>query len=214
MESKFSTHLKKAYARRGEDTGRGFPLFLSQRFGVTTQAAREWLKDKNYPRIEILIAMAADLGITVDQLLTGEGGQVRVGLLPLLASLSDAAKMDTKQTPDAQGIAVEAWIPSLRPQESKVRMKTPRVAVKQTGDTMIATGISFPEGMMLVFDITRRHPDSGDFVAATLGDGSATFRRFIQEGGMEYLMPINRAYENYRGEFKVFGTLDYAVLDF
>lgn len=214
MKSTFSTHLKKAYARRGEDTGRGFPIFLSQRFGVTTQAAREWLKDKNYPRIEILIAMAADLGITVDQLLTGESGQVRVGLLPLLAGLDDAAKMDARQTPDAQGIAVAAWLPSLRRQEGKARTKTPRVAVKQVGDTMIATGRSFPEGMLLVFDITRRHPDSGDFVAATLGDGSATFRRYIQEGGIEYLMPINRAYENYRGEFKVFGTLDYAVLDF
>lgn len=214
MKSTFSTHLKKAYARRGEDTGRGFPIFLSQRFGVTTQAAREWLKDKNYPRIEILIAMAADLGITVDQLLTGESGQVRVGLLPLLAGLDDAAKMDAKQTPDAQGIAVAAWLPSLRRQEGKARTKTPRVAVKQVGDAMIATGTSFPEGMLLVFDITRRHPDSGDFVAATLGDGSATFRRYIQEGGMEYLMPINRAYENYRGNFKVFGTLDYAVLDF
>lgn len=214
MKSTFSTHLKKAYARRGEDTGRGFPIFLSQRFGVTTQAAREWLKDKNYPRIEILIAMAADLGITVDQLLTGESGQVRVGLLPLLAGLDDAAKMDARQTPDAQGIAVAAWLPSLRRQEGKARTKTPRVAVKQVGDTMIATGRSFPEGMLLVFDITRRHPDSGDFVAATLEDGSATFRRYIQEGGMEYLMPINRAYENYRGEFKVFGTLDYAVLDF
>lgn len=214
MKSTFSTHLKKAYARRGEDTGRGFPIFLSQRFGVTTQAAREWLKDKNYPRIEILIAMAADLGITVDQLLTGESGQVRVGLLPLLSGLDDAAKIDARQTPDAQNIAVEAWIPSLRPQESKARIKTPRIVVKQTGDAMIATGTSFPEGMLLVFDITRRHPDSGDFVAATLGDGSATFRRYIQEGGMEYLMPINRAYENYRGNFKVFGTLDYAVLDF
>ena len=214
MNTKFSTHLKDAYAARGEDTGRGFPIFLSQRFGVTTQAARDWLKDKNYPRIEILIAMAADLGITVDQLLTGESGQVRVGLLPLLASLDDAAKMDAKQTPDAQGIAVAAWLPSLRRQEGKARTKTPRVAVKQTGDAMIATGISFPEGILLVFDLTRRHPASGDFVAATLGDGSAVFRRYIQEGGMEYLMPINRAYENYLGKFKVFGTLDYAVQDF
>ena len=214
MNTKFSTHLKDAYAAHGEDTGRGFPIFLSQRFGVTTQAARDWLKDKNYPRIDTLLEMAADLGITVDQLLTGEGEQIRVGLLPLLGSLDDAAKVDARQTPDAQAIPVEAWIPSLRRQEGKARTKTPRIAVKQAGDTMIATGRSFPEGMLLVFDITRRYPASGDFVAATLGDGSATFRRYIQEGGMEYLMPINRAYENYREKFKVFGTLDYAVLDF
>ena len=90
MKSTFSTHLKKAYARRGEDTGRGFPIFLSQRFGVTTQAAREWLKDKNYPRIEILIAMAADLGITVDQLLTGESGP-SAGLMFSLAIYTQIA---------------------------------------------------------------------------------------------------------------------------
>ena len=128
MNIKFSTNLKDAYAEQGKDTGRGFPIFLSQRFGVTTQAARDWLNDKSYPRIETLLEMAADLG-------------------------------------------------------------------------------------MLIFDITRRNPENGDYVAARLEDGSCVFRRYMQEG-IRYLMPLNHTYENYRGNFGVIGTLDYAVLDF
>ena len=213
MNTKFSSNLKDAYAEQGKDTGRGFPIFLSQRFGVTTQAARDWLNDKSYPRIETLLEMAADLGITVDQLLTGESSQIRVDLIPVLASLADAAGLDTQQMPESQGCSVERWIPSLRGQERKSRIKTARFAVKQMGDSMSASGTSFPEGMLLIFDITRRKPENGDYVAARLEDGSCVFRRYMQEG-IRYLMPLNHTYENYRGNFEVIGTLDYAVLDF
>jgi SOS-response transcriptional repressor LexA len=54
---------------------------------------------------------------------------------------------------------------------------------------------SFPEGTLIYVD-PEAYLCSGKFVIAKrTGDNSATFKRYIEDGGKRWLMPLNPLYE-------------------
>jgi SOS-response transcriptional repressor LexA len=57
------------------------------------------------------------------------------------------------------------------------------------------TGLSVPEGMMILVD-TEAEVIAGKLVIAKLsGSGEATFKKLVEDGGVRYLKPLNPAYK-------------------
>ena len=54
---------------------------LAERLGVSSQAVSKWENDISCPDISILPALAAELGLTVDELLSGESREPEVRLM-------------------------------------------------------------------------------------------------------------------------------------
>ncbi len=54
---------------------------LAERLGVSSQAVSKWENDISCPDISILPALAAELGVTVDELLSGESREPEVRLM-------------------------------------------------------------------------------------------------------------------------------------
>lgn len=63
------------------------------------------------------------------------------------------------------------------------------------GDSMTApTGLSVPEGMLVLFD-TGKEPANGSLVIAKITDANeATFKKLVIDGGNKYLKGLNPAY--------------------
>lgn len=123
--------------------------------------------------------------------------------MPILTSL-EAMRLDAQQMPEIQGCSVERWIPLLLGQERKSRIKTARFAVKQMGDSMSALGTSFPEGMLLIFDITRRNPESGELCCSPVGRWQ--LRIPMVYVGRYPLFDAFQPYANYQGSSSIIGT--------
>lgn len=54
---------------------------LAERLGVSSQAVSKWENDISCPDISILPALSAELGVTVDELLSGESREPEVRLM-------------------------------------------------------------------------------------------------------------------------------------
>lgn len=84
----------------------------------------------------------------------------------------------------------EEWVST----QSKV-LSRHTFALRVEGDSMTSqTGISFPEGCVIVVD-PERAPKSGDYVVAKdVSTQKATFKRLTTDGSRWYLKPLNTAY--------------------
>jgi SOS-response transcriptional repressor LexA len=81
-------------------------------------------------------------------------------------------------------------------------------ALRVQGDAMTApSGLTYPEGCLIVVDPTRRQPASGERVIARLGDGSLAFRVFMEEAGRRWLRALNQGYPPHTDTFQVLGTV-------
>ncbi|CNE87309.1 LexA family transcriptional regulator [Yersinia mollaretii] len=78
------------------------------------------------------------------------------------------------------------------------------------GDSMTSpSGISFPEGMIILVD-PEKEPMPGNFVIAKLtDDNEATFKKLIVDAGVKYLKPLNPAYRliELTGNCKIVGVV-------
>ena len=62
---------------------------LAEQMGVSGQAVSKWENDQSCPDISILSRLARVLGVTTDELLTGEGSEVRLVPVEQRKSLDD-----------------------------------------------------------------------------------------------------------------------------
>ncbi|PNH87405.1 LexA family protein [Vibrio diazotrophicus] len=78
------------------------------------------------------------------------------------------------------------------------------------GDSMTSpSGISVPEGTLVLVDTEKEH-GNGSLVVAKLTDvNEATFKKFVSDGGQDYLKPLNKDYKTVpiNGNCKIIGVV-------
>lgn len=82
--------------------------------------------------------------------------------------------------------------------------------LRVVGDSMTSpTGVSFPEGTMILVDTGRDHENKSLVVAKLTDVNEATFKRFVVDAGMHYLMPLNPTYKPIaiNGNCKIIGVV-------
>ncbi len=196
-KSTFIKNIRIAFKKAGYNTERGFPAWLAKRYGVSNQAVNGWLQESsNYPKLEVLVQMAQDTGVSVEALLTAE--------------LNESALEHSNQLPlynmnnylDKSTVVPDEWI---YPANGEIEN---RIAIRQFGDSMDER---FPDGSVLIINTDKKIPPNGGLVLAKLANGQLLFRRYVNEG-VTYLMPLNSAYENYTDNFEVIGVFEYAII--
>ena len=94
--------------------------------------------------------------------------------------------------------------------EATVRTSDRCFWLKVQGDSMTSTtGVSVPEGTLVLVDTEREH-ENGSLVVAKLTDvNEATFKKFISDGGQHYLKPLNPSYQMMaiNGNCKIIGVV-------
>lgn len=106
---------------------------------------------------------------------------------PLISWVSAGSWCEAIEPYNLQGI--DEWY------ESDVHVEGEGFWLKIKGDSMTSpSGMSIPEGMMVLFD-TGREAHHGSLVLAKLTDANeATFKKLVVDGGDRYLKPLNPAY--------------------
>ena len=78
------------------------------------------------------------------------------------------------------------------------------------GDSMTSpSGVSVPEGTLVLVDTEKEH-GNGSLVVAKLTDvNEATFKKFVSDGGQDYLKPLNKDYKTVpiNGNCKIIGVV-------
>ncbi|NAW60520.1 helix-turn-helix domain-containing protein [Vibrio sp. V31_P5A7T61] len=82
--------------------------------------------------------------------------------------------------------------------------------LKVEGDSMTsATGVSFPEGTLVLVDTERDH-ENGSLVVAKLEDvNEATFKKLVLDAGQRFLKPLNTNYPimSVNGNCRIIGVV-------
>ncbi|EKO3451703.1 MULTISPECIES: LexA family protein [Vibrio] len=94
--------------------------------------------------------------------------------------------------------------------EATVKTSKRSFWLRVQGDSMTSlNGVSVPEGTLVLVDTEKEHCN-GSLVVAKLTDvNEATFKKFVTDGGQDYLKPLN---ENYKmipinGNCKIIGVV-------
>lgn len=101
-------------------------------------------------------------------------------------------------------VAAGAWSEAVEPfppgfsdryEMSEYDAKGPAFWLEVKGDSMTsANGQSVPEGTFILVD-TEAHVQPGKLVIAKLADSNeATFKKLVEDGGRQFLKPLNQAY--------------------
>lgn len=152
-------------------------------------------RDQRTPKIHQLRELAKQLGCTLEDLVSEEqiidNGKhiIHEASVPLISWVK-AGTWSLVEDHFYPGEADE-WVPT----QSKSLSKN-AFALRIEGDSMTSqSGISFPEGCMIVVD-PERAPKSGDYVVAKdVSTQKATFKKLTTDGSRWYLKPLNPAYQ-------------------
>lgn len=104
---------------------------------------------------------------------------------------------------------VEEWYPSLKKFHGK------GFCLRVSGDSMTSpSGRSYPEGTIAIFDTGDRDPPTGSLVLAKIeGADEITFKKYIRDAGMAWLMPLNPEYPRIDKPFRILATFRGAFID-
>ena len=163
---------------------------LAKNVGVVTRQIAAYEGGEAKPRERALHNLAAALGTTPEWLASGIGDSpsienVRVTItLPLIPVISYVQASSFAAGEKLIGID---YIPA--PQHASENS----FAIEIQGDSMDSVaGVSFPEGITVIFD-PNLPTEHGDFVLASL-EGETTFKRLIISEGNWYLSSLNNNY--------------------
>ncbi len=94
--------------------------------------------------------------------------------------------------------------------ESTVKTSERCFWLRVQGDSMTSpSGVSVPEGTLVLVDTEKEH-GNGSLVVAKLTDvNEATFKKFVSDGGQDYLKPLNKDYKTVpiNGNCKIIGVV-------
>ena len=197
----FIRRLKKAYKDAGLSTGHGFYTAVAERYGVTSQSPADWFNPhKGLPKIDMLIKIADDLGVSLDYLLRGQE------TVPATKNISVYAMSDAAN----RGSPISS-MPTLDNDAA--------FAVQLEDDSMVDKvdyHSVYPEGAIVAFRKPNSDdPKNRDLVLALLeieGHETVMFARHVTHAGRTYLEPLNERYEKFSGRFSVIGVFLYAVM--
>ncbi|EOW9223422.1 LexA family protein [Vibrio cholerae] len=191
---------------------------LAERMGVSQASIARYLNKKREPDIETIAEMMKHVGL--DKMLLSSDGLVEYPD-DVIANVSkiDIQPRYQGRYPLISSVQAGAWAEACEPYEleevSEWYETTEKVIgkgfwLRVVGDSMTSlTGVSFPEGTLILVD-TGRECENKSYVVAKLTDvNEATFKQFIVDAGMKYLMPLNQTYKpiSINGNCKVIGVV-------
>lgn len=177
---------------------------LARACGVKAPSVSGWLSGKSkFLRGENLLRAAAALGVSQYWLATGEG-EMKPSNANVKMSGVYIADMTKCMVPVISSIRAGTWgeiNDHLGESAEKFPVREANVgpnafALRVEGDSMTSSesGLTFPEGTVLIVDPDRA-AKAGDYVVAKDVDTQkATFKRLTTDGARWYLKPLNRDY--------------------
>lgn len=191
---------------------------LAEKMGMSQGAIAHWLNKNREPSIETIAAMMKCVGLTHMTLDSD-------GLIDYPdEALFNVTKIDIQPEfqssfPVLSAVQAGQWAEACEPYdledidewfETTVRTSGRCFWLRVQGDSMTSpTGISLPEGTLVLVDTEREH-ENGSLVVAKLTDvNEATFKKFITDSGQNYLKPLNPNYHMLpiNGNCKVIGVV-------
>lgn len=182
--------------------------------GVTAAAVNQWLRGATTTMApEAARRLAKSTPFAFDWLLDGTGpkfaavaeemAQYAAGRQVPLIPWSRAGSEPWADVASLQDFALR-WVPA--PKD----ISRHAYALEVRGDSMYNPSgpKSYPEGCIIIVDPEARSPASGEpVIAALAGEARATFKRYRNEDGQQWLQPLNPAYPRLDAPFRVLGTV-------
>ena len=223
----FIKKLCEAFEKLGFSNDWGFRAELAKKYKMLPQTVGTWLNpDKGYSKLEMMVKISEDTGMTIDEMLTGKNPLEKIirtseksgvsldeligrGLVKIpVITLKDAAKYDFDVISSAQEEKITPVYRMAHPLGLPVNNL---IGIIHQGESMLGTmGPSFPDGTIIVFDTDNKKPANGDLVLAYLPDKTVIFRKYVEEGG-EYLLPLNSKYPLYDDSFLIAGVFSFSL---
>ncbi|EKO3565457.1 LexA family protein [Vibrio metschnikovii] len=191
---------------------------LAERMDKSQSAIAHWLGGNRKPSIEEIAAMMKIVGLS-HMTLNSEG----LIEYPEQA-IANVSKVDIQPTykarfPVLSSVQAGAWTEACEPymladisewHETTERTSERCFWLKVEGDSMTsATGVSFPEGTLVLVDTERDH-ENGSLVVAKLEDvNEATFKKLVLDAGQRFLKPLNTNYPimSVNGNCRIIGVV-------
>lgn len=191
---------------------------LAERMGVSQASVTRYLNKKREPDIETIAEMMRHVGL--DKMLLSSDGLVEYPdhLIENVSKIDIQPRYQGKH-PLLSSVQAGSWAEACEPYQVEEVSEWYETAEKVigkgfwlrvVGDSMTSpTGVSFPEGTMILVDTGRDHENKSLVVAKLTDVNEATFKRFVVDAGMHYLMPLNPTYKPIaiNGNCKIIGVV-------
>lgn len=218
VRKEFSQRLAQACKDAGLDVhGRG--VAISRELGLSSKGVSKWFNGETMPRMDAMQKLAKFL--KVDPIWLQHGVSTEESNVSYFGPKKESAKY-----PLISWVSAGAWSEACEPYtlkdidewfESDAHIEGEGFWLKVQGDSMTSpTGISIPEGMIVLVD-TEKEAKNGSLVIAKLVDANeATFKKLVLDGGSSFLKPLNPQYPliPINGNCKIIGVVVEAKIRF
>lgn len=177
---------------------------LAERMDKSQSAIAHWLGGNRKPSIEEIATMMKIVGL--DHMTLNSDGLIEYPV----DELSNVTRVEVQPRyqhsfPVLSSVQAGAWTEACEPytinqitewHETTERTGSNCFWLRVEGDSMTSpTGVSLPEGTLVLVDTDRDH-QNGSLVVAKLTDvNEATFKKLVIDAGQKYLKPLNPAYQ-------------------